>query len=716
MENERPLFSESWHRVAQQKIRLRPSVKVRKQFFRGEQWHVAHDAYGDQFFRFRPEAWDFISRLDGTRTVEEIWKGCLERNKDRAPGQGEAVQMLAQLYNGNLIISDVPADVGQLFDRYKKRKSREWKSRIFGIFFLRIPLWDPDNFLNRTINWVKPLLSVWGALLWLIVFGAGLSVVISNWEQLFSARQGILDPSNLPLLYLAFAFAKLVHEFGHGYAVKRFKGEVHRMGITILVFTPIPFVDATAAWAFRERWKRVWVGCAGMIVELFLAAIAAFIWAATGPGLVNSLAYNTMVVASVSTILFNINPLLRFDGYYILSDLTDTPNLQPRGSRQLLHGLEKYIYGGRFSQSPSSSSGEAVWLGSFGVLAYCYRLFITFTIIIFVADKYLGLGLLAGILTVIGMFVIPFVKGIKYLFTEPRIERVRTRALSMTAAFIALVFFLLGVVPAPSHVRAPGVLKADDSTFVTARAGGFVDEVIQRSGVVESGQALLRLASPDLMLEIRALEAELEHIDVVERQAMRVEPSGLAVLRQRRLVTELRLAELYEQRDNLVLRASRDGEWVAPELGEMMGRWIWRGSVLGEIVSGDNWEFLAVVSQDSAGALFDYGVGDASIRFPGSRGLELKPDQLLLVPGRQDYLPSPALGWAGGGPIQVDQRDESGMRAAEPFFLVLARVPGSEQILWHGRTGIVRLQLPSEPLLKQWGRSFRQLLQRRFQI
>lgn len=488
------------------------------------------------------------------------------------------------------------------------------------------------------------------------------------------------------------------------------------MGITILVFTPIPYVDATAAWAFRERWKRVWVGCAGMIVELFLAAIAAFIWAGTGPGLVNSLAYNTMVVASVSTILFNINPLLRFDGYYVLSDLTDTPNLQPRGSRQLQHGLEKYVFGGRFSESPSSSAGEAVWLGTFGVLGYCYRLFITFTIIMFVADKYLGLGLLAGIMTVIGMFIIPLFKGIKYLFTEPRIERVRSRALGIVASAIALVFFLLGVVPAPSHVRAPGVLKAEDSTFVTARAGGFIDEIIRDSGAVRSGDPLLRLANSDLELEIRSLEAELEHVRVVERQAMRVEPSALAVLRQRRIVIDLRLAELYEQRDNLVLRASRDGEWVAHELRDMAGRWIWRGSVLGEIVSGEHWEFLAVVSQDSAGALFDHGVGAASIRFPGTRGLELTPDRLLLVPGRQDQLPSPALGWAGGGPVQVDVADESGMRAAEPFFLVMARVPESEQRLWHGRTGVVRLKLPSEPLLKQWTRNFRQLLQRRFQI
>src|SRR5690554_1316127 len=150
MSSERRLFSESWHRVASQKIRLRPSVRVRKQFFRGQNWYVANDLYGDQFFRFRPESWDFIARLDGTRTVDEVWRSCLDRNKDEAPSQNEVIQMLGELYSGNLIISDFPADVARLFERQKKRHAREWKARIFGIFFLRIPLWDPDMFLNRT--------------------------------------------------------------------------------------------------------------------------------------------------------------------------------------------------------------------------------------------------------------------------------------------------------------------------------------------------------------------------------------------------------------------------------------------------------------------------------------------------------------------------------------------------------------------------------------
>jgi len=180
---DRKLFSESWHRVAPQKIRLRPSVRVRKQFFRGQLWYIASDSYSDQFFRFRPEAWDFIGRLDGTRTVDEVWQVCVERNGDSAPGQAEAIQMLASLYNGNLIVSDFPADVATLFERQKKRHAREWKARIFGIFFLRIPLVDPDRFLERTLPFVRPFFGWFGVLLWLGVVGVGVSKVVANWGR-----------------------------------------------------------------------------------------------------------------------------------------------------------------------------------------------------------------------------------------------------------------------------------------------------------------------------------------------------------------------------------------------------------------------------------------------------------------------------------------------------------------------------------------------------
>lgn len=713
---ERKLFSESWHRVAAQKIRLRPSVRVRKQYFRGRTWYVANDMYGDQFFRFRPEAWDFIARLDGTKTVEEVWQTCLDRNGDGAPGQGEAIQILSNLYQSNLIVSDFPADVVQLFERQKKRHAREWKARLFGIFFLRIPLFDPDAFLNRTIRYVRPFLSIFGVLLWLGLVGSAIGVAVSHWETLFERGQGALNPANLPLLLLAFVLAKLVHEFGHGYAVKRFGGEVHVMGITFLVFTPIPYVDATAAWAFRERWKRVWVGSAGMIVELVLAAVATFIWASTGPGLLNSWCFNLMLVASVSTILFNINPLLKFDGYYILSDLTDSPNLQTRGMRQLGHLVEQYAFGGQHSQSPASSRADAVWLASFGIASWCFRVYITYVIIMFVADRYLGLGFLAAVLTVIGLFVIPLHKGIKFLVSEPRIERVRPRAYAVTAGVLAAGFVLLAVLPAPRYFRAPGVLFAENAEFIVVRGSGTIETFEAAPAVAEAGLTILRLSNPELPLMRRQLEAELEQLEAVERLQMAREGLGREVLRERRRANSIRIEELEEQEAAMEVRVPRDGRLASLQPKEHYQRWLQRGEIIGEAVPEGSWRFFAVVSQQDVNLLFDQEMRGVTMRFRGNAGQLIEPTSVRIVPGRQEYLPTPALGWRAGGPVRVRDDDPDGVRAAEPFFLVMLEVEGDGAPLHHGRVGAARFRVENEPYFHQWYRKMRQVVQKRFQI
>lgn len=716
------IFSESWHRVASQRLRLRPSVTLRRQSFRGEPWFVARDGFTNSFFRFRPEAYDFIARLDGTRTVEEVWLGCLQRNPETTPSQGEVVGMLAQLYQANLLAADTAADTKRLFERHQKRSRQEVASHIFGIFFLRIRLFDPDRFLNRTWPWLRWMASPVGVGLWLAAVGLGLAMVLGNWDRAMDQSQAVLAPGNLLLLFAAFTVAKLIHEFGHAYAVKAFGGEVHAMGITLLVFTPIPYVDATAAWDFRERWKRVVVGLGGMIPELAYAGLAAAVWAYTGPGTLNSLAYNTMIVASVSTLIFNLNPLLRFDGYYILSDLTDSPNLQARSMRQWLYLFEKRALGLNSLDSPARTPTEGFWLATFGIASWCYRILITISIILLVADRYFGIGLLAGVLTFIGAFVMPLVKAAKYFTKEPRIERERKRAWAWLGGAVAAVVLFFVVLPFPNHFRAPGIARAEGSQEIYNQVAGWVVDVPQASGqFVEAGTPVLRFESPELDLAIAAARGDLEEVRGRERQMLSDFAAGIEPLRQRRVVSEQRLRQLLADREKLVLRAEAAGQWVAPTSDDWKGLWIARGARLGEVVGrGPSWEFFAIVSQEDASALFGAAKEGAEIRFPGAAGRVLTVNEWRVVPGKQEILPSPALGWSASGPIRVQADDSQGVRAAEPFFLVVGRITPDGSVdgtaLHQGRLGVMRFALPWSPLAFQWARDFRQLLQRRYQI
>ena len=724
MSEQRALFSESWHRVANQRLRLRPSVILRRQRFRGERWFVAQDGFTNSFFRFRPEAYEFIARLDGTRTVEEIWHGCLERTPETAPGQGEIVAMLAQLYQANLLAADTPADTQRLFERHQKRSRQQVMSQLFGIFFLRIRLFDPEPWLRRTWPMLRWLATPAMGIAFAVLAVFGLVAVFSNWERALDQSQAVMAPENLLLLYGAFTLAKLIHEFGHAYAVKAFGGEVHAMGVTLLVFTPIPYVDATAAWAFRERWKRVMVGLSGMLPELVYASIAALVWAGTGPGTLNSLAYNTMVVASVSTLLFNLNPLLRFDGYYILSDLTDSPNLQPRAARQWLHWFEHKVLGVRSLESPARTKREATWLMVFGAASFTYRTFITVVIILLVADRFFGLGLLAGVLTFIGAFVLPLVKAAKYLASEPRIERSRKRAWWVTGGAVAAILVFLAAVPMPNRFRAPGVVRAEGSRDVYTGVSGFAVAVHARSGSkVELGQPLARLENPEIDFAIAAAQADVEEARGRERHMLSELAAGIAPTRARREVAERRLAEVEKDRENLEVRAPAAGTWVAPVSDDWAGMWLSRGMRIGEIVGeGPGWEFQAVVSQDHASELFNAVAQGAEVRFRGAAGVVVPISEWRVVPGRQEFLPSPALGWSAGGPIKVKPEDRTGMHAEEPFFLVIGRIaPGAadakvKSVLWQGRTGVLRMERPWTPLLVQWARQFRQLIQERYRI
>jgi putative peptide zinc metalloprotease protein len=726
MSQDRALFSESWHRVASQRLRLRPSVRIRRQVFRGDTWYVAQDAFTNEFYRFRPEAYAFIGRLDGTRTIEQLWLLCLDRDPDLAPGQGEIVSMLSQLYQANLIVSDIAPDTARLFERHQRRLRQEIKSQIFGIFFLRIRLFDPDNFLNRAWPILGRLCTRTMAVVWVIVIASGFASVLSHWERVRSQGQSVLEPGNLLLLYAGFTLAKLVHEFGHATAVKKFGGEVHAMGVTLLVFTPIPYVDATSAWAFRERWKRVMVGLSGMIPELFLAALCALIWANTGPSLANSLAYNVMVVASVSTLVFNLNPLLRFDGYYVLADLTDSPNLQPRSAREWSHLIERHAFGLKTSENPARSAREGFWLAAYGIASWSYRIWVTIVIILLVADRYFGIGLLAGLVTFVGSIVLPLVGVGTYLLRDPRLTRVRKRAWLVTGSAAALAAILLGVIPMPHHFRAPGTARAMGSAEVHAGVDGWVRAMdVRGTEPIRKGAEVARLESPELDLNIAAARADVEESLARERQMLTDLPAGIEPMKLRREAAEAALAKLLADKDALSVRSPEDGTWSPRAEEDLTGTWMARGGQVGDVVgSGPDWEFLVVVPQSEAGELFSGRIRGGEIRFPGSAGQALPITSWQVVPGRQDVLPTAALGWSAKGPVRVRLDDPRGIETAEPFFLVVARTgplgraPGDTRppVLWQGRTGLIRFDLPPSPLLVRWVRGFRQMLQQRYRI
>jgi len=711
-------FSESWHRVAGLKISLRPTVKVRKQFFRGEKWYILQDPFNNQFFRLRPEAHDFVSRLRPDRTVEQVWEECLDRHPDEAPGQEDVIQLLTQLYFANLLYFEIPTDSAKLFERYKKRRQREIRAKLLSIMFIRIPLLDPENFLRRFMPVIKILVGPMGAILWLAVVGTAVKLVLDRFDLAMEQTQGILAPDNLFLLYLGLALIKTLHEFGHAVVCKRFGGEVHIMGVMLLVFTPLPYMDATSSWAFRSRWKRAFVGAAGMITEIFVAGLATIVWAQTGTGAINSLAYNMMFIASVSTVLFNANPLIRFDGYYIFSDLLEIPNLSNRAFGQLRHIAERYLFGWRDSTGASQNLREATWLSVYGVLAGAYRVLVFTGIVLFVADKFFLAGLIMAAVCVFSWLVLPFSRFMNYLVSSPHLARTRPRAVAVSVGIFAAVVGFLAIIPFPNRFRAPGFLEAVPYIRAINDAPGYVRAVLTPSGTeVRPGTPLIQLVDQELEFEINATRAQRQETLTMQRRALDRQVADLEPIQKRLEVVESKLEDLLQQRTALLVRARQSGIWVVPRSHEMVGVWIPRGSVVGEIVNNEAFRFSAVVSQDEAANLFVDQIRKVEVRLYGQGGTNLTVRSFQIIPFQHERLPSAALGWFGGGEVAVSVSDETGLQAAEPFFQIYANLRLDPSVTFlHGRAGKIRFSLPPEPLLVQWTRKIRQFLQKRYQV
>lgn len=709
------MFSEHWYRVQHQRVALRPGVRTRRQIYRGEVWRVLYDPFSHQFFRLRPAAYEFIARLSPRRTVEEVWQECLEQMPDEAPGQGEVIQLLAQLYLANLLQLDLPPDAQQFFERYRKRKAKERTSYLSYIMFARFPLYDPDDLLNKLKPYAKLLYSKLGGLLWLVVIGWAIKIALENAPALMDQSQGVLAPSNLFLLYTGLVFIKLLHEFGHGFACKVYGGEVHTMGIMLMIFTPIPYIDATASWAFRERHRRMLVGAGGMIFELFVAAIATFIWAGTQPGTLNALAYNLMFIASVSTVLFNANPLLRYDGYYLLSDLLDIPNLYQRSTQQLRYLTEGKLLGKKNMKPASPFRGEQISLAIYGVLSGLYRVIVFGGIILFVSRRFLLAGIVMAAICVTTWIIMPTFKYVHYLFTDPSLERNRGRAIAVSIAAAAAIIGLVGWMPFPSSFSAPGTVVAAPFSEVTARTSGTLTQLqMPSSHIVEAGRPLVRLDDREWDYEWAAEQAVLAHTDALARRALHQSAADLEVIQAHRAVMLQRLARLQEHRSNLDVRAPIPGIWISGSLEDLTGLWVERGNVLGYVIHPEQRQFVAVISQDEARWLFDEaGVRRARVRLRGSADEPLESPSWRVIPAEQRTLPSPALGWFGGGDVAIRQDTRDGTDAARTFFEVRLDLPAADTAaLLHGRTGRVRFRIAPESIWTQATRRIRQLMRR----
>jgi putative peptide zinc metalloprotease protein len=711
------LFSPSWYRVATLAPRLRSHAQLHRHQYRGQTWYVLQDRSNERFHRFSPAAYAFIGLMNGQRTVQDIWELSSTKLGDDAPTQPEVVQLLSQLHAADVLQCDIPPDIAELLHRHERTQQKKWQRRLMSIFSWQFPLFDPERLLETFVSLVRPFFGWGGTVLWLCTVVPAVLIGAAHWSDLTS---NIIDrmttPQNLVLLWFLFPIIKVLHELGHAFAVKVFGGEVHEMGIMLLVFSPVPYVDASASSAFPGKWQRVVVGAAGMIVELVIASVAMFVWVSVEPGTVRLLAYNTIMIAGISTVMFNANPLLRFDGYYILADLIEIPNLRQRANTYLGYLCERYLFGREEAQVPHATPGERAWFVGYSATSFIYRIFVVFAILMFLTDKLFVLGMFFAILTAFTWFVLPLGKGLSYLFTSPRIRRVRGRALAVTTGAIAIVLVALCFTPVPFRTRAEGVVWIPEEAIVRAGADGFVVQVVGIPGSkVLRGAVLVVCDDSVLTTQVTVLEAQLREIDARIREQIPENIAKAKMLEEEQHYIEEKLARTREQVQDLVITAKVDGTLVLPRAEDLPGRFVHRGDVLAHVVDLNTLIVRTIVNQSDID-LIRHSTKTVQVRLAERLANPIEAGITRLVPAASDELPSPALGSEGGGQVPMDPKDPKGQKAMRKVFQVDLQLPVELGFVNVGGRVYVRFDHGWESLMAQWYRQGRQLFLSRFNV
>jgi putative peptide zinc metalloprotease protein len=560
-------------------IRKRPDLSARKQHYLGKTYWVVKEPVGLNYFRFQEEEYAILDMLDGQTSLDEI----KERFEAEFPPQKitleELHQFLGMLHRSGLVISAVPGQGQELFKRRGERKRQQFLAAITNVLSLRFKGFDPERFLEwlePKVGWVFEPLTVICVLLFAL---SALSLVLVEFDvfrsklpefhQFFTAK-------NAFWLAVVLGVTKIFHEFGHGLSCKHFGGECHEMGVMLLVLTPCLYCNVSDSWMLPNKWHRAFIGAAGMYVEMVLASVATYIWWFSEPGLLNNLCLNVIFVCSVSTLVFNGNPLLRYDGYYILADVAEIPNLRQKATTILSHKAAEWFLGMEPVEDPFLPQRNQLFFVVFSIAAAIYRWVVVMSILWFLYKVWEPYGLqvigqIIGLASLYGLFIYPLYKVGKFFYVPGRRDKVKPRRMYASLAGLAAILLAVFWLPFPHSVMCSLEIQPRDADPVYVEVAGILDKLVVRAGSqVHKGDVLAQLKDIDTDLKINELNGQKEQYRVklenlrkqrfLDAQAGGEIPTVIDSLQ----MVEQQLAEKRADRDRMILKAPSDGTVLPP--------------------------------------------------------------------------------------------------------------------------------------------------------
>jgi len=560
-------------------VRRRPDLTASRHHYQGTGYWVVKEPVGLQYFRFHDEEYFILNMLDGHVSLQQIKDGFEQRFAPQKITFGDLQQFIGMLHRSGLVISNSPGQGKSLRERGRTKKNKEVMGKLSNVFAIRFRGIDPERILTAVVPWFGWVFTV-PALIFFVGLLIAASLLLATQYQTVYAKlptfHQFFAADRWFILAATMAVVKVIHEFGHGISCKKFGGECHEIGFMLLVFTPCLYCNVSDSWMLPNKWKRMWIGAAGIYVEMILASIAAFVWFFTEQGTtINDLCLNMMFLNVVSTLLVNGNPLLRFDGYYILMDYLEIPNLRQKSTEVLKRWFQQTCLGLELPEDPFLPQRRRIFFALFTIASVIYRWVVVFSIVWFVMQvlEPYGLQALGRILAVIGfsgLIAQPVIQTWKFIRTPGRLSKVKRKPLLTTLAVTGAVLAAVAYIPLPYHIDAAFEVRPSRAGAVYAGTAGRIVDAVSVGAAVEAGEPIAVLSNPELDVRMAGLRGE-EAVAQVQlanlARRSRDDPSVVAQLEtQEELLESIRvmLAKTQEEVDRLTIRAKQGGYVLPP--------------------------------------------------------------------------------------------------------------------------------------------------------
>ena len=693
-------------RLAPAMVGLRTDLEVHRHVFRGEPSYVIRDPMTLAVHRVSAADYQIVASLSTERSLGDTFAHLVAEEHLDTEDEESFYRFVLSLHSLGFLNLPVPDDKS-LYERRERKLRAKRTAKIMGFLFMQIPLVNPDAFLARTSHLVAWAFSKWAVMVWAVVVGLALAVLLQNREDFFQPLGTIFTPERLIGLWFTLVGMKVLHELGHAYTCKIRGGEVPEIGVYLIAGTPAAYVDATSSWGFTERKDRLAVVLAGVYVELFIAALAVFVWATTSSVTVQIMAFDVVLVAGIATILANLNPLMRFDGYYIASDLLEIPNLRGVSQGYTLSVLKHMALGTPVMHVPYSRRIRAFFL-LFGTAGALYKITIVMGIAALLATKALWLGIaVAGFYA--GQELFKTLRGTaQFLLRSDAAAGRRVRAGVVALLLFAVVPLTLVFVPVPRQVKASGSVGREFETTHYSALPGFLDSVhIAPGDSIRPGQAIASIRNESVAGQIADAAAHFEQATIRAAAALGVDQHSLRLHEAEAAASLSELNHLKHRSASLELVAALPGTVTDALSSSDIGRYITPADPVAFMTDG-RWVVRAQVRAEAMALLMPTEGDGITFRPTSNPSLSLSGRVSRITPGGSRAIDDTALTGDGGGDIPISPVTG---QANEPYFEIEAVIDPNDQ-LRHGMTGRVMLGTYSEPIATGLWRSGLRLMQR----